>query len=38
VELGKKLADKLIPSVRDPGVAKGKQELAGLLEYVTRWR
>jgi glucose-6-phosphate isomerase len=38
VELGKKLADKLIPSVRDPGVAKGKQELAALLEYVTRWR
>jgi glucose-6-phosphate isomerase len=39
VELGKKLADKLIPVVRDPAsVSKGGHELAGLLEFVTRWR
>jgi glucose-6-phosphate isomerase len=38
VELGKKLADTLIPVVRDPGVSKVKNELAPLLEYVARWR
>jgi glucose-6-phosphate isomerase len=38
VELGKKLADKLVPAVRDPGAGKGQHELAALLEYVSRWR
>jgi glucose-6-phosphate isomerase len=39
VELGKKLADKLIPVVRDPGSAPAqKHELSGLLEYIARWR
>ena len=39
VELGKKLADKLIPVVTDPApaIASG-HELSGLLEYVARWR
>ncbi|HEU4529925.1 MAG TPA: glucose-6-phosphate isomerase [Steroidobacteraceae bacterium] len=39
VELGKKLADKLAPAVRDPGAA-GSQPpgVRGLLEYVKRWR
>src|SRR5262245_1594035 len=39
VELGKKLADKLIPEVTDPApaIASG-HELSGLLEYVARWR
>jgi hypothetical protein len=36
VELGKKLADKLIPAVRDPEGA--RNELTGLLNYVQRWR
>jgi len=39
VELGKKLADKLIPAVRDPGSAQAhKHELSGLLDYIARWR
>jgi len=39
VELGKKLADKLIPAVRDPAGAKTqKHELSGLLDYIARWR
>ncbi|HSL72744.1 MAG TPA: glucose-6-phosphate isomerase, partial [Longimicrobiales bacterium] len=39
VELGKKLADKLIPAIRDPGAAaKQGHELATLLDYVSRWR
>jgi glucose-6-phosphate isomerase len=39
VELGKKLADKLIPVVTDPAAAiGGGHELSGLLEYVARWR
>ena len=39
VELGKKLADKLIPVVNDPAPAiAGRHELSGLLEYVARWR
>ena len=39
VELGKKLADKLVPAVRDPAGAKTQQhELSGLLDYVARWR
>ncbi len=39
VELGKKLADKLVPLVRDPAAAAPSQhELRGLLGYVTRWR
>jgi glucose-6-phosphate isomerase len=38
VELGKKLADKLVPAVREPGAGKGQHELAALLEYVSRWR
>ena len=38
VELGKKVADRLIPAVRDPGAGKGQHELAALLEYVSRWR
>ncbi len=39
VELGKKLADKLIPAVRDPAGAKTKKhELSGLLDYIARWR
>jgi len=39
VELGKKLADKLIPAVRDPGAAQAHQhELSGLLDYIARWR
>jgi glucose-6-phosphate isomerase len=39
VELGKKLADKLIPVVRDPASAESRQhELSGLLDYVARWR
>ena len=39
VELGKKLADKLIPAVTGPApaIASG-HELSGLLEYVARWR
>jgi glucose-6-phosphate isomerase len=39
VELGKKLADKLAPAVRDPTAA-GTQPpgVRGLLEYVKRWR
>jgi glucose-6-phosphate isomerase len=39
VELGKKVADKLIPVVTDPApaIASG-HELSGLLEYVARWR
>jgi glucose-6-phosphate isomerase len=39
VELGKKLADKLIPAVTDPApTIAGGHELSGLLEYVARWR
>jgi len=39
VELGKKLADKLAPSVRDPGSAAGQPaNVQSLLSYVTRWR
>jgi glucose-6-phosphate isomerase len=39
VELGKKLADKLIPAVRDPdAAAKQGHELANLLDYISRWR
>lgn len=39
VELGKKLADKLIPALRAPAsAAKNAHELAGLLDYVARWR
>jgi glucose-6-phosphate isomerase len=39
VELGKKLAEKLIPAVRDPAGAAGQgRDLSSLLEYVTRWR
>ena len=39
VELGKKLADTLIPAVRDPGAAQAHQhELSGLLDYIARWR
>ena len=39
VELGKKLADKLIPAVGDPGSAQAHQhELSGLLKYIARWR
>lgn len=39
VELGKKLADKLIPAVRDPAAAKKQNhELTGLLDYIARWR
>ena len=39
VELGKKLADKLVPVVRDPGQAKGQPpHVRALLDYVLRWR
>ncbi len=39
VELGKKVADKLIPVVTDPAAAIASgHELSGLLEYVARWR
>jgi len=37
VELGKKLADGMVPAVEDPASAK-ESELSGLLGYVTRWR
>jgi glucose-6-phosphate isomerase len=39
VELGKKLADKLIPAVSAAGSgARTGHELASLLDYVARWR
>jgi glucose-6-phosphate isomerase len=39
VELGKKLADKLVPSVRQPSkAADHPTEIGGLLDYVERWR
>jgi glucose-6-phosphate isomerase len=39
VELGKKLADKLIPAIRDArSVANDRHELAGLLDYLARSR
>jgi glucose-6-phosphate isomerase len=39
VELGKKLADKLVPVVRQPSKASDQQaEIRGLLDYVERWR
>ena len=39
VELGKKLADKLVPAVREPAKASEQPtEITGLLDYVERWR
>lgn len=39
VELGKKLADKLAPAVRDPAKAEAQPaNVRALLEYVSRWR
>lgn len=39
VELGKKMADKLVPALREPGKAQGvSAQVRGLLEYVERWR
>ncbi len=39
VELGKKLADKLAPAVRDPTAAGAQPPgVRGLLEYVKRWQ
>jgi glucose-6-phosphate isomerase len=39
VELGKKLADKLVPAVREPAKASDQPtEISGLLDYVERWR
>jgi glucose-6-phosphate isomerase len=39
VELGKKLADRIIPAVRDPvSASRDGHDLAGLLDYVARWR
>jgi hypothetical protein len=39
VALGRKLAEKLIPVVRDPAGAAGQgRDLSSLLDYVTRWR
>ncbi|HEX7114144.1 MAG TPA: glucose-6-phosphate isomerase [Steroidobacter sp.] len=38
VELGKKLADSLAPAVQNPAGASVAPELAGLLDYVTKWR
>jgi glucose-6-phosphate isomerase len=39
VELGKKLADKLVPAVREPSKASDQPtEISGLLDYVERWR
>ncbi len=39
VELGKKMADRLVPAVRDPARAGGQSaQVRGLLEYVKRWR
>jgi glucose-6-phosphate isomerase len=37
VELGKKLADSLAPSVENPAIATDER-LAPLLGYVARWR
>jgi glucose-6-phosphate isomerase len=39
VELGKKLADKLVPAVREPSVDHDQPaEVRALLAYVQRWR
>jgi glucose-6-phosphate isomerase len=39
VELGKKLADKLVPALREPSNAADQPtEISGLLDYVERWR
>jgi glucose-6-phosphate isomerase len=38
VELGKKLADSLIPSVIDPKSANADASLRGLLAHVDKWR
>jgi hypothetical protein len=39
VELGKKLADKLVPGVREPSKARDQAaEVRTLLDYVARWR
>jgi glucose-6-phosphate isomerase len=38
VELGKKLADSLIPSVIDPKSANADASLRGLLAHVEKWR
>jgi glucose-6-phosphate isomerase len=39
VELGKKLADKLVPAVREPSSARDQPaEVRSLLDFVARWR
>jgi glucose-6-phosphate isomerase len=40
VELGKKLADSLVPALDDPGKAATAADpsLRGLLEQVAKWR
>jgi glucose-6-phosphate isomerase len=38
VELGKKLADSLIPAVENPAGAAADSALTGLLEQMKRWR
>jgi len=39
VELGKKMADRLVPAVREPGSSDEQPaQVRALLEYVKRWR
>jgi glucose-6-phosphate isomerase len=38
VELGKKLADSLIPAVENPAAPQADARLAGLLAQVVKWR
>jgi glucose-6-phosphate isomerase len=38
VELGKKLADSLIPAVENPAGGAGDALLQGLLQKVSQWR